>query len=84
MWRAGWGRRNYVDGIPFNAFFLAHQVVLKVNMNPLKSTAAFPYLGMKVTYNNSDRAALYNNLRKAEQRWDMVAKVLRQTGEHIK
>ena len=64
--------------------FVAHQVVLNVNMNPLESTSEFSYLGRIVTYNISSWAALYTNLRKVHKFWAMAAKVIRQTGEHMK
>ena len=82
--RAGWGGINYGGGIPFNFFFAANQVVLSVNMNPLDSTADFPYLRRTVTYNNTNWEVLYANLRKSQIQWGVVAKDLRQTGAHVK
>ena len=59
-------------------------MVLKANIKPLKSMTNFPYLWRKFTYNNSNWAALYVNLRKVQKLWDRVAKVLIQTGVHMK
>ena len=50
------------------------------NLNPFKSTKALPYLRQTVAYNNSDRVALYINLRKYDRIWGMVSKVLGKTG----
>ena len=47
-------------------------------MDPLEPAMAFPYLVCTSAFNNSDWADLYQNLRKAEHRWGMVAKVLPQ------
>ena len=59
-------------------------MVLNFNMNPLYSTAAFPHLRIKVTYNNTDWAALYANLRKAHRLLGVIAKILRHMREHVK
>ena len=56
----------------------------KVNLNPLEATTYFPYLGHKITYNNSDWVALYSNLRKDKRRWGVVATVLGKKEERIK
>ena len=40
----------------------------------------FPHMGRIVAYNNINWAALYQNIRKAWQRWGMVAKVVTKTG----
>ena len=39
-----------------------------------------PYLGLTITFNNSDWLALYSNLWKTHRRWRIVEKVLRKTG----
>ena len=39
----------------------------------------FLYLGRKVEFNNSDWAALYQNLWKALRQWGFVTKVLKRT-----
>ena len=41
---------------------------------------AFPYLVLTVAFNNSDWAAMYSNMSKLQWQWDVVAKVLMNTG----
>ena len=48
------------------------KVDIRVNLEPLETTTAFPYLGHRVAFNNSDWVV---NLRKAQGRWGMVVKV---------
>ena len=55
-----------------------------LDLNTLEEKTEFPYLGRTVMYNNNDWEALYINLRKAQRRWGMVAKVLGKTGVLIK
>ena len=64
--------------------FEANQVEIRVNLNTLEATTVFPYLGRKVTFNNSDWAELYRKMRKSQRRWGMVEKVLGNTGAPIK
>ena len=45
---------------------------------------AFPYLGRKNAYNNSDWTAIYQNLRKSRRRWGMTLKVMDKTGETVR
>ena len=40
---------------------------------------AFPYLERTIEYNNSDWTAVFQNLRKAQRRWGMILKVLKNT-----
>ena len=56
---------------------------ISVNSEPLEMDMAFPYLGHKVSYNNSNWAALYHNLWKARQWWGMVGKVGKKTGAAV-
>ena len=51
---------------------------IRVNLNPLEATTAFPYLGRTIRYNNSDWVALYS------RSWGLVAKVLGKIGSPIK
>ena len=46
----------------------------------MDTKSAFPYLGRTVAYNNSNWEALYQNLRKDQRRWGMLAKVLTKSG----
>ena len=41
-------------------------------------------MGRTISYNNSDWAAVYLNLRKAWRRWGMVSRVLKRTGETVR
>ena len=59
-------------------------MAIRVNLEPLESTTAFPYLGRMVTFNNSDCSSLYINLRKAQRQWGVVAEVLGNTGVLVK
>ena len=42
------------------------------NAEALPLSEAFPCLGRKITYNNSDWAVVYQNLRKARRRWGVI------------
>ena len=53
---------------------------IKVNLAPLESTAAFPYLGHTIVYNNSDCKALYHNLGNSSSRWYILLRVMDKTG----
>ena len=61
-----------------------NRVAIRVNLDPLKATTAFPYLGRMVTFNNILWASLHINMRKAQQRCGMVSKVLGNTGAPVK
>ena len=63
--------------------FEARQVFININLNPLESVETFPYLGHTITYNNSNWEAHYHNTRKAQQRWEMVLKVLVKAGATV-
>ena len=52
-------------------------------MEPLDTTASFPYLGCTVDFNNSDWSDLYRNMRKAQWWWGVVGKVMTKTGETV-
>ena len=56
---------------------------IQVNLEPLDTTTAFPYLERMVNFNKSDWAALYGNLRKAQRRWGVVAKVTMETEAEV-
>ena len=55
-------------------------VYFQINAEALPPSEALPYLGRKIFYNNSDWAAVYQNLRKAWRRWEMVVRVLENIG----
>ena len=59
-------------------------MAIRVNLNPLKATTAFPCLRHTITYNNSYWVALCSNLCKSKRRWGVVEKVMGKTGAPIK
>ena len=61
----------------------SRQVSKKVNLYPLDPAAALLQLGCTITYNNSDWAALYQNLGKSRRRWGVVWRVLDKTGTSV-
>ena len=56
--------------------FKVSKLSVRVNLELIYTMAAFPYLGSTVAFNNSNWAALYGNLRKAQRRWGVLAKVM--------
>ena len=63
--------------------FEASRVLFHNNADTLPLSDAFPYLGRTITYNNSDWAVVYLNLRKSQRRWGMIARVLEITGATV-
>ena len=59
-------------------------VSLQINAETLPLLEAFPYLGRKIAYNNSDWTAVYQNLEKARRRWGMIARVMVKTGAIVR
>ena len=55
-------------------------VLFQINAKTLPPSEAFPYLGRKITYNSSDWTTVYLNLREAQRKWGMVARVLEKMG----
>ena len=49
-----------------------NRVAIRVNLDPLEATTAFPYLGFTFTFNNSNWEALYSNFCKAQSQWGVV------------
>ena len=49
-----------------------------------KSLEAFPDIGWKIAYNNSDWAAVYQNLRKERRWWGVIAQVMEKTGATVR
>ena len=64
--------------------FEASRVLLYINANTLPPSEASPYLGLTITFNNSNWAAVYLNLRKDRMRWGMIARVLERTGATVR
>ena len=63
--------------------FKESRVSIKINVETLPPWEAFPYLGQTIAYNNSDWAAVYQNLRKYQRQWGVVARVVESTGERV-
>ena len=59
-------------------------MTIRVKLDPLETTEYFPYLDLKVAFNNRDQEALYGNRRKASRRWVMVTKVITNTGSTVR
>ena len=57
---------------------------IKVNMNPLESVSTLPYLGRTISFNNSDWATLYQNIRNTKRRWGMMSGVLVKAGATVR
>ena len=55
-------------------------VSFQINADPLSLSEAFPYLGRKIAYKNSDWLALFQNLKKLRRGWGMIERVLTKTG----
>ena len=54
-----------------------------INAEALPLLEAFSYLGSKIVYNNSNWAAVYQNVRKSRRRWGMIVRVLENMGETV-
>ena len=63
--------------------FEARQVLISTNAESLEPAATYPYLGRIVDYTNSNWEDLYHNLRKAQRRWGMAAKMATKTGATV-
>ena len=57
---------------------------IQVNLEPLETTSAFPYLVRVADFNNSGLEAMYGNMMKTQRQWGMMAKVLTKTGETVR
>ena len=66
-----------------NLCFEESRVLFHINSKALPSLEAFPYLGRMITYNNRDWPTVYQNLKKAQRRWGMIARVLAKTGATV-
>ena len=52
-------------------------------MKALPPLEDFTYLKRKIAYNNSDWAAVYQNLRKVWSQWRMISRVMEKTGSTV-
>ena len=59
-------------------------VSFQINAKTLPPSEAFPYLGRMISYNNSDWAVVYLNLRKAWRWWGMIERILERTGATVR
>ena len=57
---------------------------IRVNLYPVETTDALPYLGRTIAFNNSVYAALYCNMSKAQRRWRLVERVLVTAGATVR
>ena len=55
----------------------------KINAETLSPSEDFTYLVHKITYNNSDWAAVYQNLQKYQRRRGILSRVLERTGATV-
>ena len=59
-------------------------VSFQINVKTLPSLKELPYLGRTITFNNSNWAAVYLNLRKFWRQWGVIARVLERTGVTVR
>ena len=64
-------------------FFESGRVLFHINAEALSPSEAVPYLGRIIVFNKSYWAAVYQNLRKYQNRWGMVARVMERTGAMV-
>ena len=64
-------------------FFEAGTLSFQINAEDLPPLEALHYLGRTITYNNSYWPAVYQNMRKAQQRWGVIARVTEKTGATV-
>ena len=76
--RAGRARRRQREAEQLA--YEASQRSFTVNGTTLERVNTFVYLGRSIAFNNSDWPVLYRNLKKAQQRWAMVVRVLEHEG----
>ena len=59
-------------------------VSFQINAEDLPPLEAFHYLRQKITYNNSNWPAVYQNLQKAQRWWCVIARLLKKTKETVR
>ena len=59
-------------------------VSLQINTEVLPPLEVFPYFGRTIAFTNSNWPVVYQNLRKAQRRWGMIARVLVKTGATVR
>jgi hypothetical protein len=59
---------------------MARTRTIQVSGEIIEQVDVFRYLGRPMSADDNDRHALYHNLRKAQQRWAMVSRVLTREG----
>ena len=55
-----------------------------MGLSELDKVNVFCYLGRPLSYNNSDWVALYRNLKKAQAKWGMIARLLVREGASLR
>ena len=63
--------------------FEASRVFISVNSELMEPNTASPYLGHAVVSNNRNWESMYQNLKKAQWNWVMVAKVMTKEGAAV-
>jgi Reverse transcriptase (RNA-dependent DNA polymerase) len=74
------GMRRRANRAAERAAFEACGVTFTLNNELLEKVDTFRYLGRLLSYTNSDWPTIYHNLKKAQQWWGMVARVLVRDG----
>ena len=74
------GKKSSLRHKTIQICFKASRVSFQINAETLPPLKDFPYLGRTISYNNRNWAAVYQNLRKDQRLWGMVARVLESTG----
>ena len=65
-------------------YFEVCWVSIWVNLEPLEPVDAFPYLSRTIEYKNYDWADVYHSLQKSQRRWEVISKVMVNTGEMVR
>ena len=62
----------------------ADTVIFHINGQPLERVRSFRYLGRILSDNDDDSPCIQENLRRARQRWNCIAKILKAEGANAK
>ena len=71
------------DGTEHKDTINENTVLFQINGDNLPPSEAFTNLRRTNTYNNSDWAAVFLNLRKSWRQWVMILRVLKRTGAPV-
>ena len=78
------GEENRLRRKTLQCCFEAIGLSFQINANTLPPSEALPYLGQTIAYNNRIWEAVYLNLRKAQRRWRMIARVIEREGATVR